>query len=146
MEDKYAPLRLRNQLCYPLYLCSKQITQLYKPMLSELNLTYTQYIVMMFFWEVGRSTEKELSKALLIDPSTLTPVIRKLVEKGYLKKERDESDERSNKIELTEEGSALKDKALGIPKRMCSCVGLNDEEMLQLGTLIDKILKNIEER
>ena len=76
MPDRYEALRLRNQLCFPLYLCSKEIVRRYGPMLDELNLTYTQYIVMMYFWEVGTSNAKELSRALLLDPSTLSPVLK----------------------------------------------------------------------
>ena len=144
MEDRYAPIRLKNQLCFPLYLCSKEITQRYKPLLADLDLTYTQYIVMMYFWEAERSTEKEASRVLVIDPSTLTPVIKKLIAKGYLQKEKNSSDERSYIIELTEKGSALKDAALEIPAQMCDCIGLSSDELIQLGSLISKILKNIE--
>ena len=76
MTDKYEPLRLRNQLCFPLYLCSKEIIRRYQPMLDKLNLTYTQYIVMMYFWEMGSGSAKDVSHALLLDPSTLTPILK----------------------------------------------------------------------
>ena len=144
MEDKYAPLRLRNQLCYPLYLCSKEITRLYQPYLSELDLTYTQYIVMMYFWEIKESSEKELSRTLMIDPSTLTPVLKKLEKKEYLAKTRDEIDERRNIIRLTEKGENLQETALSIPGKIGCCVGLSEEEAFALGKLIGKILTNIE--
>ena len=84
MTDRYEALRLRNQLCFPLYLCSKEITRRYQPMLDKLNLSYTQYVVMMYFWEMGGGSAKDVSRALLLDPSTLTPVLKKLEQKGYL--------------------------------------------------------------
>ncbi len=144
MTDAYESLRLRNQLCFPLYLCSKEITRLYGPMLERLNLTYTQYVVMMYFWEQRRSNAKELSKALLLDPSTLTPILKKLEQKGYLSRMRDPQDERNLVITLTEEGAALQDAALDIPARMGGCLGLTDDEALALGALIGKVLNNIE--
>ena len=144
MTDKYAPLLLRNQLCFPLYLCSKEITRRYQPMLDELDLSYTQYVVMMYFWEMKSASATELSRALMLDPSTLTPIIRKLENKGYLMRTRDPRDERSLIIALTEKGEALRDRALGIPARMAGCMGLSDEEARELGALIMKIMINLE--
>ena len=144
MVDKYEALRLRNQLCFPLYLCSKEITRRYQPLLDKLNLSYTQYVVMMYFWEMGGASAKELSHALLLDPSTLTPVLKKLEQKGYLTRTRDPHDERSLTIRLTEAGEALKDAALSVPAQMANCLGLSDEEAFQLGALIGKVLTNIE--
>ena len=66
MDNKYDSLKLKNQLCYPIYLCSKEIIRRYTPFLNEINLTYTQYIVMMYFWEKGNSNVKEISNTLLI--------------------------------------------------------------------------------
>ena len=144
MADPYESLRLRNQLCFPLYLCSKEITRRYQPLLDKLNLSYTQYVVMMYFWEMGGASAKELSHALLLDPSTLTPVLKKLEQKGYLTRTRDPHDERSLTIRLTEAGEALKDAALSVPAQMANCLGLSDEEAFQLGALIGKVLTNIE--
>lgn len=144
MEDRYEALRLRNQLCFPLYLCSKEITRRYQPMLDELDLSYTQYVLMMYFWEKGSGSASELSRALLLDPSTLTPILRKLEQKGYLRRARDPRDERSLRIELTETGSTLQDRALDIPARMANCLGLSEAEAVQLGALIGKIMINIE--
>lgn len=144
MDDKYEALRLRNQLCFPLYLCSKELTRRYQPLLDEVNLTYTQYVVMMYFWEKGSASAKDLSRALLLDPSTLTPVLKKLEQKGFLARERDPHDERSLAITLTERGKALQDEALSIPARIGGCVGLTEAEAVQLGGLIWKVLTNIE--
>ena len=144
MEEKYESLRLRNQLCFPVYLCAKELTRRYQPLLDKLNLTYTQYVVMMYFWEMGSASAKALSRALLLDPSTLTPILKKLEQKGYLTRERDPGDERSLIVRLTGAGEALKDAALAVPAEMANCLGLSEEEAFQLGALIGKILTNIE--
>ena len=144
MDGKYEALRLRNQLCFPLYLCSKELTRRYQPLLDGINLTYTQYVVMMYFWEMGSASPKDLSRALLLDPSTLSPVLKKLEQKGYLSRQRDPQDERSLVIVLTGQGVALQDRALSIPERIGGCVGLSREEAEQLGKLIWKVLNNIE--
>ena len=144
MTDKYAPLRLRNQLCFPLYLCSKELTRRYQPMLDKLNLTYTQYVVMMYFWEMGSGSAKDVSQALLLDPSTLTPILKKLEQKGYLTRTRDPEDERSLSIRLTGAGEALQDEALEVPGRMADCLGLTPEDCALLGELLGKVLNNIE--
>ena len=144
MDGKYDALRLRNQLCFLLYLCSKEITRRYQPLLEKLDLTYTQYVVMMYYWEMGSSTAKELSEALLLDPSTLTPILRKLEKKGYLKRSRNPEDERSILLSLTSEGLALQDRALAVPAEMANCLGLKEEEAYQLGMLLGKILTNVE--
>ena len=144
MPDKYESLRLHSQLCFPIYLCSKEIVRRYTPMLEALDLTYTQYIVMMYFWEFERGTVKAVSQALLLDPSTLTPVLKKLERKGFLSRRRSDSDERSVDISLTETGRALQDAALGVPTRMGKCLDLTYEEARTLGALITKALMNIE--
>ena len=144
MADKYDSLRLRNQLCFPLYLCSKELTRRYQPMLDKLNLTYTQYVVMMYLWEMGSGSAKDLSAALLLDPSTLTPVLKKLEQKGYVDRARDPGDERSLVVRLTSAGEALRDDALCVPAMMANCLGLTDDEARALGSLIGKVLMNIE--
>ena len=113
-------------------------------MLDKLNLTYTQYVVMMYFWEMGSASAKDVSRALLLDPSTLTPILKKLEQKGYLARSRDPLDERSLIIRPTPAGEALRDAALDIPPRMTQCLGLSGEDAVQLGALIGKILTNIE--
>ena len=84
MEDRYAALRLENQLCFPLYACAKEIVKAYKPFLDELGLTYTQYITMMVLWEHKEMRVKEVGEKLLLDSSTLTPLLKRLEEKGIL--------------------------------------------------------------
>lgn len=144
MSDKYESIRLKNQLCFPLYLCAKEVTRKYTPILEELDLTYTQYVVMMFLWEQDGCTVHQIGDTLMLDPSTLTPLLKKLEAKGYISRTRSETDERSLNIVLTEKGSALKDKALSVPEQMKCCIGLTPEEGAVLGGLITKILNNIE--
>lgn len=143
-KDKYEILKLKNQLCFPIYLCSKEIIRKYTPLLSKLNLTYTQYIVMMYFWEKKESNVKELGNALLLDSSTLTPLLKKLEKKGYLTRKRSNEDERNLIISVTEEGEDIREKALDIPKDVGKCIGLNQEEVETLYSLIHKVLINIE--
>ncbi len=141
MADKYASLKLSNQLCFPLYATSKEIVKRYKPYLDEIGLTYTQYITMMVLWEHKELNVKELGNYLYLDSGTLTPLLKKLEEKGYIKRVRDAHDERNVIISLTKEGSKLKDKALKIPEAMADCVNLNEEESKVLYKLLYKLLE-----
>jgi len=141
---QYDALSLKNQLCFPIYLCSKEITRRYSAILNELDLTYTQYIVMMFFWEMESSNVKELGEALMLDPSTLTPILKKLESKGYLKRKRLPEDERILTVTLTETGKTLRTKALTVPEKIRKCYGLTDDESTQLYGLIIKLLSNVE--
>ena len=144
MDSKYDTLKLKNQLCYPIYLCSKEIIRKYTPLLDEINLTYTQYIVMMYFWENKKCNVKELGKALLLDPSTLTPLLKKLENKGFITRKKSTIDERNLNIEITKKGMNLRDKALGIPNKIGICLNLTDNEAETLYKLSYKILMNIE--
>ena len=143
MEKKYDCLKLENQLCFPIYLCSKEIINHYTPMLKEINLTYTQYIVMMYFWENEESNVKELGKTLLLDSSTLTPLLKKLESKGFIKRERSSVDERNLMLSITDEGKKLKEKALEIPKKMGKCLNLSNSEAAELYKLMYKVLINV---
>lgn len=144
MDDKYEVLRLKNQLCFPIYLCAKEIQRRYTPFLDKLNLTYTQYVVMMYFWEFVSSNVKALSKTLLLDPSTLTPLLKKLEAKGYLTRTRSAQDERNLLVELTDSGRALQDKALEIPAQIGKCLDLSEQEAVTLYQIMYKVLQNIE--
>ena len=141
MEDK---LLLKNQLCFPLYLCSKEIIRKYSPLLNELDLTYTQYIVMMYLWENKETNIKELGKTLLLDSNTLTPLLKKLESKNYITRSKSNNDSRNSIIKLTEEGESLKSKCLSIPNLVGKCVNLSEEEAKTLYTILYKILYNIE--
>lgn len=140
MKNKYEALKLKNQLCFPLYAVSNLITRKYKPLLDELDLTYTQYIVMMVLWEKAPTNEKYLCEALCLKSNTVTPLLQKLVKKGYIKKDKDPSDERNMVISLTESGSALRDKAVCVPETIAREYDLTQEEAMFLYTVLYKIL------
>lgn len=145
MDDpKYDVLKLDHQLCFPLYAAAKETIKLYRPLLDELNLTYTQYIAMMVFWENKRVNVKELGKKLYLDSGTLTPVLKSLEAKGYVRRYRSTEDERVLFVEATEAGEALRDKALPIPAEMSSHVVLDREESLTLYRLLNKLLTAVE--
>ena len=143
--DKYDCLKIENQLCFPLYACSKEIIRHYKPFLDEIDLTYTQYIAMMVLWEKKCLSVKELGSCLYLDSGTLTPVLKKLEAKGYIERKRCEADERSLNVTLTDEGEKLKDSAAEIPPKMGSCVNLSQKEAGELYRLLYKILGNFKD-
>ena len=144
MEKDNDSLKLKNQLCFPIYLCSKEIIRKYTPWLEEIDLTYTQYIVMMYFWEKEKSNVKEVGKTLLLDSSTLTPLLKKLENKGFITRVRSTIDERNLEIQITKKGRELKDKAKLIPEKMGKCIALSEEEATMLYSLMYKVLMNVE--
>ena len=143
--ENYDSLKLDNQLCFPLYACSKEIVRLYKPFLDEIDLTYTQYIVMMVMWEAGEINVKSLGERLYLDSGTLTPLLKKLETKGYITRHRSAEDERNVIIRLTADGEALKKKAVCIPEKMQGCVHLTRDEAFELYRLLHKVLNTIGE-
>lgn len=140
-EKNYENLRLSNQLCFPLYAASREIIKAYRPHLDELNLTYTQYIAMLVFWEYGEISVKDLGKMLYLDSGTLTPVLKSLETKGYIIRHRSSQDERVLIAEITKSGKDLKLKATDIPQKMSSCVTLSPEEAQFLYKILYKILE-----
>lgn len=140
MQEELDPLKLENQLCFPLYACAREITKAYKPFLDPLNLTYTQYIVMMVLWEHRCISVKDLGTKLYLDSGTLTPLLKKMEQNGLLSRRRSPEDERIVLLELTEKGADLRTRALEIPRQMAGCVPLSPEEAQQLYGLLYKIL------
>ena len=143
-EEKYETLKLENQICFPLYACAKEIIRKYKPYLDDIDLTYTQYIAMLVIWEEKEITVKALGDKLFLDSGTLTPVLKKLEQKGYVKRSRSKDDERNLIITLTKDGEELKKQACTIPAQMGKCVSLSPEESKQLYELLYKILGSID--
>jgi DNA-binding MarR family transcriptional regulator len=142
-EEKYESLKLGNQLCFPLYACSKEIIRKYKPYLDKIDLTYTQYITMMVLWEKKTVNVKTLGECLYLDSGTLTPVLKKLESKGYITRMRSTEDERNLVVTITEAGEALKDQAIEVPASIGSCVKLTKEEAQILYNLLYKIIQNV---
>ena len=138
--DKYDCLKIENQLCFPLYACAKEVVRKYTPLLEKLDLTYTQYIAMMVMWEEKEINVKELGRRLFLDSGTLTPLLKKLENKGYITRRRSEEDERNLIASVTPEGRALRDRALSIPREISCCMALDPEEAMTLYKLLYKIL------
>ncbi len=143
MKDDYAQLKLENQLCFPLYACSKEVVRQYKPFLDPLGLTYTQYITLLVLWEAGELSVKDMGERLWLDSGTLTPVLKKLEAKGIVTRRRSVEDERVVLIGLTPEGEALKEKAASIPFQVGKCIRLSPEEIKELHGLLYKVLESM---
>lgn len=144
MEDKkYDVLKLENQLCFPLYAAAKEITRKYKPILDKLDLTYTQYICMMVMWEHKELNVKSLGEYIYLDSGTLTPLLKKLEDKGFIERKKNDKDERNLVISVTEKGLALRDEALSVPGNIGSCIQLPLEEAQLLYKVLYKILDNL---
>lgn len=145
MAENYDSLKLENQLCFPLYAAAKEVVRVYRPYLDNLNLTYTQYITMMVLWQEKEISVKALGEKLFLDSGTLTPLLKSMEQKGYLRRHRSEKDERVLLVSLTKEGEELKKNAVSVPQSVGSCIKLKPEEAIQLYGLLYKLLGNIEE-
>ena len=144
MEDKkYDVLKLENQLCFPLYAAAKEITRKYKPILDKLDLTSTQYICMRVMWEHKSMNVKKLGEYIYLDSGTLTPLLKKLEDKGFIERKKNDKDERNLVISVTEKGLALRDEALSVPGNIGSCIQLPLEEAQLLYKVLYKILDNL---
>lgn len=139
-KTTYDALKIENQICFPLYACSREIIKQYKPYLDEIDLTYTQYIVMMVLWEKKTLNVKELGECLFLDSGTLTPLLKKMEAKGLLTRKRSAQDERNLIVTITDAGEKLKKKALTVPENMMKCSNLEPEEAATLYRLLYKIL------
>ena len=143
MAERFDALRLENQLCFPLYACSKEIVKAYRPYLEGLDLTYTQYITMMVMWEHKELRVKEVGERLFLDSSTLTPLLKRLEEKGYVTRRRSAEDERDLIVTITPSGEALREKAVKVPQRLGACVALEPQKAQTLYALLHEVLDNL---
>lgn len=144
-QDKYDALLLENQLCFPLYACSREVIKRYRPHLDALGLTYTQYVVLMVIWAEETIAVRDLGKRLFLDSGTLTPVLKTLEKAGLITRERSRLDERVLLVTITEAGLALREKAVEIPAAVGGCTKLNAEEAATLYRLLYKILGSVDE-
>ena len=139
---RYDALKLENQLCFPLYACAREVIKKYTPLLKNLDLTYTQYIAMLVLWDKKTISVKELGKLLFLDSGTLTPVLKSLEAKGLVHRSRSTTDERVLIVQLTDNGEALKDKAVCVPEKVGSCIALEPDEAKEMYRLLYKLLNN----
>ena len=142
-EKQYEALKLENQLCFPLYACAREVVKKYKPFLDDIDLTYTQYVTMMVLWEKPSVTSKEIGERLHLDSGTLTPVIKKLAEKGLVTRARSAEDERNLVVALTDAGLALRDRAACIPDQMGKCICLSPEDAGTLYRILYQLLERM---
>ncbi|MBR1867477.1 MAG: MarR family transcriptional regulator [Clostridia bacterium] len=141
-DGKYEPLLLKNQLCFPTYAAANKIIRRYQPLLKQLDLTYTQYIVMMVLWEREKVNEKDLVQCLYLQANTLTLLLKKLKDKGYITISKDTEDKRNIVITLTEKGRQLKEKAVSVPLTLAQEPWFTVEEAILYKKLIYKILND----
>lgn len=138
-------LLLDNQLCFPLYALSRQVTALYRPLLERLELTYPQYLVMLLLWEIDNQSVGEIGERLLLDSGTLTPLLKRLEQKQLITRKRNPADERQVTIQLTEAGRVLKNQAVDIPTQLQESMNLTDQQIInlrvQLVTLLNQLTK-----
>ncbi|MBR2086034.1 MAG: MarR family transcriptional regulator [Oscillospiraceae bacterium] len=138
--DYREAMKLENQLCFPLYAAARTITNLYTPYLKPLGLTYTQYLVFLVLWEKDGIAVGEICKKLMLDSGTLSPLLKKMQQQGYLVKIHSKEDERAVLISLTEQGRALQEAAKDIPLHVGKCVELAPEKAKQLYALLYELL------
>lgn len=139
-QQIYELLLLKNQLCFPTYAAANKIIRRYQPLLKELDLTYTQYVVMMVMWEKEVVNEKDLVNSLYLQANTLAPLLKKLKQKGYIDINKDSKDKRNIVISLTKEGKELKDKAVNVPLALAQEPWLTVEEAKEYRRLLYKII------
>ena len=141
-HDDQEAMKLVNQLCFPLYAAARHVTGLYTPVLKPLGLTYTQYIVFLVLWEKDGQPVGEIGEKLLLDNGTLSPLLKKLEQAGYVRRERSREDERVVVITLTEEGRVLQEKAKDVPAKVAGCIDLPPEKAQTLYALLYELLEN----
>lgn len=135
-------LKLENQVCFPIYALSRQITALYRPHLDKLNLTYPQYLVMMVLWEHKSKTVKELGEILFLDSGTLTPLLKRMEASGFIKRKRSEQDERIVNIDITDKGLQLKKQAEDIPFKIKEQLQADDNQLFRLRNQLKKMIES----
>jgi len=136
-------LKLSNQVCFPIYSLSREIINMYRPLLAKLDLTYPQYLVMMVLWEKNFLNIGQIGQQLHLDTGTLTPLLKRLEGKELIIRQRSSIDERIVEIFLTEKGKALQATATCVPLQMLDTINLSTDEILQLRQIINKILNTI---
>ncbi|MBO6161808.1 MAG: MarR family transcriptional regulator [Eubacterium sp.] len=141
MAQEYEQLKLKNQICFPLYACSRKIVSSYTPYLKPLGLTYTQYIVFMVLWELESVNVGQLGEILDLDAGTLTPLLKRLEKEGYVTRKRSEEDERVTIVSITSKGNELKEKCKDIPVKLAEGGSpLTEQELQELYRLLYKFM------
>ncbi|MET8692641.1 MarR family transcriptional regulator [Streptomyces bauhiniae] len=132
-------LRLDRQICFSLNAASRAFNGVYRVLLKDLGLTYPQYLVMLVLWERGALPVKQLGEHLRLDSGTLSPLLKRLEGAGLVRRERSASDERSVRVTLTGEGTALRERALEVPRRIAAATGADPAEIHELRDRLDRL-------
>ncbi|MGW8701890.1 MarR family winged helix-turn-helix transcriptional regulator [Streptomyces eurythermus] len=138
-------LRLDRQICFSLHAASRAFNGVYRVLLRDLGLTYPQYLVMLVLWEQGELPVKKLGEQLRLDSGTLSPLVKRLEAAGLVRRERSAEDERSVLVRLTEEGAALREQALEVPRRIMSATGFDPAEIGELRERLDRLTAALDE-
>jgi DNA-binding MarR family transcriptional regulator len=125
-------LRLNNQLCFALYSTSLAMNKVYRDVLREHDLTYSQYLVMLVLWEADGLKVTEIGERLYLETATLTPLLKRLEARGLIRRDRSSEDERQVIVTVTEAGRALKVRAAGIPGCIAQAIGRELPEIVRL--------------
>ena len=143
-RTEYPQLQLDGQICFPLYACARKVISEYTPLLKPFGLTYTQYIVLLALWEdEGKEKVGDVCHKLYLDCGTMTPMLKKMEENGWITRRRCKADERCVYVELTEKGWALRDEVKDIPAKLGKCISLPPEEAYELYRLLHKLLESV---
>ncbi|GHA10598.1 MarR family winged helix-turn-helix transcriptional regulator [Streptomyces echinoruber] len=132
-------LRLDRQICFSLHAASRAFNGVYRVLLRDLGLTYPQYLAMLVLWEHGEMSVKQLGERLRLDSGTLSPLLKRLEAAGLVRRERSAHDERSVRVRLTDDGAALRERALEVPARIAAATGYGVEEIRELKERLDRL-------
>lgn len=136
-------LKLDNQLCFPLYAATRQLTKLYRPLLEKFEVTYPQYLVLLVLFETDTITVKALGNRLFLDSGTLTPMLKRMEERGLVKRTRSLTDERVVEVSLTEKGKAIETEVEEVPVAFTKEINLEEAEYFELKRILSKILDQV---
>lgn len=143
-EEADSQQYLDNQVCFALYSASRALTNVYRPLLAELGLTYPQYLAMLVLWERGAVTVKDLGAALRLDSGTLSPLLKRLRTAGLITKVRSDDDERSVRVAATRSGLELKQRARHVPEAMRCSTGMDPDELFELRDTLERLTEHVE--
>lgn len=149
MAEHFPELYLENQICFPLYAASRLTTKLYTPFLEELDLTYPQYLVMLALWQEDGQSVKAIGESLYLESNTLTPLLKRLEQKGLVRRERSKQDERTVLINLSQKGAKLKEQAKEVPGKILNCFAegtISKNDLGQFQQSLFKLLNALQEK
>lgn len=134
-------LKLESQLCFALSVASRNVVAAYRPVLEKLGITHPQYLVMLALWESSPRSLKDLGATLMLEPATLSPLVKRLEAAGLVTRSRAAGDERSLAVGLTDKGAALRREALSVPGTMIERLGLSRQDLQELHAQMTRLIQ-----